>query len=115
MAYITYVVLAGLMLGMQKRFTPEQLGIQASSALAYSIFELILYSITLYVANIPTHLRTLDLLAFSGYKYVIIIACILISVLFQRFGYYIALVYCSLSMGLFLVSHYYYFFVLINI
>ncbi len=28
MGYITYIVLAGFMLGMQKRFTPEQLGIQ---------------------------------------------------------------------------------------
>ena len=104
MAYISYVVLAGLMLGMQNRFTPEQLGIQASSALAYSIFELIIYLITLYIANIPTNLKTLDLVAFAGYKFVIIVACISVSLLFYSSGYYIALIYCSLSLGFFLVN-----------
>lgn len=128
MAYITYVVIAGfvlgniklqlalflaknlwkislnLILGMQDRFSPEQLGIQASSALAYTIFELIIYSITLYVANIPTTLKTLDLLAYSGYKYSIIVACILISLLFKKMGYFLSLIYCGLSLAVFLVS-----------
>lgn len=104
MAYITYVVLAGLVLGMQNRFSPEQLGILASSALAYSLFELIIYSITIYVANIPTKLKTLDLLAYSGYKFAIIVICILISIAFHRVGYYSALIYCSISLGVFLVS-----------
>lgn len=104
MAYITYVVLAGLVLGMQNRFSPEQLGILASSALAYSMLELIVYSITIYVANIPTKLKTLDLLAYSGYKFAIIVICILVSIAFQRVGYYSALIYCSISLGVFLVS-----------
>lgn len=104
MAFITYVVVAGLMLGLQKRFTPEKLSIEASSALASSIFELIVYSITLYVVNIKTNLKTLDLLAFAGYKFVTIVACLLVSTLFHGFGYYIALTYCSLSLGFFLVS-----------
>lgn len=103
MAYITYVVLAGLVLGMQDRFSPEQLGILASSALAYTLFELIIYSITLYVTNIPTTLKTLDLLAYSGYKFAIIVTCILVSILFQRVGYYVTLLYCSLTLSCFLV------------
>uniref|UniRef100_A0A1L8D949 Protein YIF1 n=1 Tax=Nyssomyia neivai TaxID=330878 RepID=A0A1L8D949_9DIPT len=105
MAYITYIVLAGLALGMQDRFSPEQLGILASSALAYSFFELIIYSVTLYVANISTSLKTLDLLAFSGYKYTTINFCILISILFRRSGYYAALAYCSFSLAFFLLRN----------
>lgn len=104
MAFITYVVTAGLMLGLQNRFTPEKLSMQASSALAYSIFELIVYSVTLYVVNIKTSLKTLDLLAFAGYKFVTIVTCLLISILFHGFGYYMALSYCTLSLGFFLVS-----------
>jgi len=103
MAYITYVVLAGLVLGMQNRFTPEQLGILASSALAYSIFELIIYSITLYITNISTTLKTLDLLAYSGYKFAVIVTCILVMILFRKVGYYVTLIYCSLSLGFFLL------------
>lgn len=103
MAYITYVVVAGLMLGLQNRFSPEQLGIQASSALAYSIFELVVYSITLYVVNIKTSLKTLDLLSFAGYKFVIIVTCLLVSTVFHGVGYYVALLYTSLTLGFFLV------------
>lgn len=103
MAYITYIVLAGLALGIQDRFTPEQLGIQASSALAYTLFELVVYSITLYVTNIPTTLKTFDLLALSGYKYAIIVAVLAFSILLQKTGYWIALLYCSLSLGFFLL------------
>uniref|UniRef100_A0A0A1WEZ0 Protein YIF1B-B n=1 Tax=Zeugodacus cucurbitae TaxID=28588 RepID=A0A0A1WEZ0_ZEUCU len=103
MAYITYVVVAGLMLGLQNRFSPEQLGIQASSALAYSIFELVVYSITLYVVNIKTSLKTLDLLSFAGYKFVIIVTCLLVSTLFHGVGYYVALLYTSLTLGFFLL------------
>ncbi|KRG02220.1 protein YIF1B-A isoform X1 [Drosophila mojavensis] len=103
MGYITYVIVAGLLLGMQNRFSPEQLGIQASSAMAYSIFELVIYSISLYVMNVKTSLKTLDLLAFTGYKYVNIVVCLLMSTLFFRSGYYIALAYTSFSFGFFLL------------
>lgn len=103
MAFITFVVVAGLMLGLQNRFSPEALSIQASSALAYCIFELVVYTITLYVVNIKTNLKTLDLMAFAGYKFVTTTACLLVSTMFHGFGYYVALTYCSLSLGFFLV------------
>lgn len=103
MAYITYVVVAGFILGMQERFSPEQLGIQASSALAYNIFELIVYTVTLYVSNISTTLRTLDLVAFSGYKYAIVVAILCANILFNNTGYYIALFYCGSTLAFFLL------------
>lgn len=103
MAYITYVVLAGLVLGMQDRFSPEQLGIQASSALAYAIMELIVYSLTLYIGNIQTMLKTLDLMAFAGYKFVIINVCLAVSILFRSSGYYMCLLYSSITLGFFLL------------
>ncbi|KAH8312073.1 hypothetical protein KR044_009262 [Drosophila immigrans] len=103
MGYITYVIVAGLLLGMQNRFSPEQLGIQASSALAYSIFELVVYSISLYVMNVKTSLKTLDLIAFTGYKYVNIVVCLLLSTLFFRSGYFVALAYTSIAFGFFLL------------
>lgn len=89
--------------GMQERFSPEQIGIQASSALAWCIVELLLYSCTLYVANIETSLRTLDLLAFSGYKFVGIIASILISLVANGTGYYASLAYTNLALAFYLV------------
>lgn len=103
MAYITYVVLAGIVLGFQNRFSPEQLGIQASSALAYSIFELVVYTLTLYIANIPTTLKTLDLLALSGYKYASIVSILLCSIFLRKPGYYLSWLYASATLAFFLL------------
>lgn len=103
MAYITYVVLAGMVLGVQNRFSPEQLGIQASSALAYSIFELVVYTLTLYIANIPTSLKTLDLLALTGYKYASIVLILLCSIFLRKAGYYMSWLYASASLAFFLL------------
>lgn len=103
MAYITYVVLAGMVLGFQNRFSPEQLGIQASSALAYSIFELVIYTLALYIANIPTTLKTLDLLALTGYKYASIVSILLCSIFLRKAGYYMSWLYASASLGFFLL------------
>ncbi|XP_012276060.1 protein YIF1B-A [Orussus abietinus] len=103
MAFLTYVVIAGLSLGTQERFTPEQLGILASSALAWGIIELLVHTITLYVMNLDTSLRTLDLLAYCGYKYAGINAALLVSLIFRRVGYYIVLLYTSASLAFFLI------------
>lgn len=65
-----YVLVAGLVLGTQNRFSPEVLGILASSALAWTVVEIAIEMVTLYVINISTRLKTLDLLAYAGYKYV---------------------------------------------
>lgn len=88
---------------MQDRFTPEQIGIYASSALAWTLVEMAVYMATLYITNIKTSLRTLDILAYSGYKYVGIILSVLISLIFANTGYYIVLLYCSLALAFFLV------------
>lgn len=104
MGYVTYVLLTGFILGLQQRFSPEQIGIQASSALAYIIFEMIMYLITLYVTNTTANLKTLDLLAHSGYKYIVMIGSLLGGLLFSKTGYYCCLVYSSLALSYFLVK-----------
>ncbi|KAF5274998.1 hypothetical protein FQA39_LY06935 [Lamprigera yunnana] len=103
MAYFTYVLVAGLMLGMQQKFTPEQIVMQASSALAWCIVELVVYSGTRYIINLQTSLHTMDLLAYSGYKFVGIIASILISLIGGSTSYYILLVYVNLALTFFLM------------
>lgn len=102
MAFLTYVVMAGLVLGTQERFSPEQLGILASSALAWGLMELVVHTISLYVMNLDTSLSTLDLLAYCGYKYVGINAALVVSLVFRRLGYYAMLLYFSVSLAFFL-------------
>ncbi|KAL0819336.1 hypothetical protein ABMA28_007466 [Loxostege sticticalis] len=104
MGYVTYVLLAGFVLGLQHRFSPEQISIQASSALAYIIFEMILYLVTLYITHTTTNLKTLDLLAYSGYKYTTMIGSLLTGLVLGKTGYYCWLVYSSLALSYFLVK-----------
>lgn len=81
------------------RFSPELLGVQASSALVWLIMEVLAVLLSLYLVAINTDLTTIDLLAFSGYKYV---------------GYVISLCFISLSilyfMFYFVLKHIYSFF-----
>ncbi|XP_015440067.1 PREDICTED: protein YIF1B-A-like [Dufourea novaeangliae] len=101
MAFVTYVVIGALILGIQERFSP--LGTLASSALAWNVIEVLVNTVTLYIMHIETSLSTLDLLAYCGYKYVGINTALSISLLFRKFGYYMALLYCSGSLAFFLM------------
>ena len=70
MAFVTYVLIGGVSLGLQDRFSPEALGIQASTALVWAFIEVVVIWLTLYVMNIQTKLALFDILSFSSYKYV---------------------------------------------
>jgi len=103
MAIVTYVLVAGLLLGMQDRFSPEQLGILASTSLAWLLFENVLVLITKYVMNVSQSLRTWDTLAFCGYKYIGMIFSLVVYLFGGSFAYYCALGYCSLAIVFFLI------------
>lgn len=52
------------------RFSPDLLGLQASSALAWLTLEVLAILFSLYLVTVNTDLTTIDLVAFLGYKYV---------------------------------------------
>jgi len=101
MAFITYILVAGVSLGMQQKFSPEILGIQASSALGWLILELLVFTGCTYV--IQTDLKTFDLCAFCSYKFVGMIAVLLICMVGGKSAYYISLGYISLALVVFLI------------
>ncbi|XP_054714378.1 protein YIF1B-B-like [Uloborus diversus] len=103
MAFVTYILTAGYILGSQNRFTPEQLGIQASSALGWSLVEIVLLFLALYVLNASSTLSVFDLISFCCYKYVCMVAVLIACICFSSLGYYVILAYSSLSLGFFLI------------
>lgn len=103
MGFITYVLVAGLALGTQNRFSPEILGIQASSALVWLIIEVLAVLLSLYLVTVNTDLTTIDLVAFSGYKYVGMIVGVIAGLLFGRMGYYLSLLWCCVSIFVFTI------------
>lgn len=90
---------------MQNKFTPSELGAISSWACLYIFLELVAYWVTLYIFNLSATMTFLDLLAFSGYKFVVINLCILVSIVFKSFGYYLALLYTGCSLCFFLVRN----------
>ena len=52
------------------RFSPEVLGITASTALVWIVIEIVVLLLTMYLLHVSTGLKYLDLLAYCGYKYV---------------------------------------------
>ncbi|XP_012520975.1 PREDICTED: protein YIF1A isoform X1 [Propithecus coquereli] len=104
MAFITYVLLAGMALGIQKRFSPEVLGLCASTALAWVVMEVLALLLGLYLATVRSDLSTFHLLAYSGYKYVGMILSVLTGLLFGSNGYYVVLAWTSSALMYFIVS-----------
>lgn len=103
MGFITYVLVAGLALGTQNKFSPELLGVQASSAFVWLIMEVLAVLLSLYLVTANTDLSTIDLLAFSGYKYVGMIVGIVAGLLFGRAAYYLSLLWCCAAIFVFMI------------
>lgn len=102
MAFITYILVAGLALGTQDRFSPDLLGLQASSALAWLTLEVLAILLSLYLVTVNTDLTTIDLVAFLGYKYVGMIGGVM-GLLFGKVGYYLVLGWCCVSIFVFMI------------
>ncbi|KAJ1106083.1 hypothetical protein NDU88_003486 [Pleurodeles waltl] len=103
MAFITYILLAGMALGIQQRFSPEVLGLCASTALVWVIIEVFALLLSLYLVTVQSDLTTFDLIAYSGYKYVGMILSVLGGLIFGTDGYYVTLAWTSCALMYFTV------------
>jgi len=103
MSIVTYILVAGMLLGLENKFSPEQLGIVASTALIWLTVENVIILITRYLLVISSALRFYDTLAYSGYKFVSMIVCLIAYMLAGMMGYMVAMVYCSVAITFFLI------------
>ena len=111
------------------RFTPEHLGLTASSLLAWLLAEVVIIWLCLYILAVSSQLKWMDIIAYCGYKYVrsvhsacatelphdgillsscfcSMIVCVALGLLGGSYAYYGALVYTALAIAYFLVSTY---------
>ena len=84
MALITYILLSTVLAGLRGSFHPEMLGSITTSALAIIVFEIILLRIAMYLLNISNESQLLDLVAYSGYKFVGVIVTLAVSEILSR-------------------------------
>lgn len=103
MAFLTYVLVSGFVLGTQERFSPEILGILTSNAFIWIIIENIVILVSKYVMNISQALSVWHSLAYSTYKFVGMILCLLMFMMGGKTFYYSSLFYTSLALVFFLL------------
>lgn len=106
MALVTYVILVGLIMGVQKHvYNPEQLWITGSTAIIFSGLEVFFIKLGCYLLNIGgSGPSMLDLIAFCGYKFVPVVGCQLVGLLFgRRLFLWLFFTYASLALSFFVL------------
>lgn len=104
MSFMTYVLAAGYMLGLKDKFSPEQLGILSSSALGCLTLEVTLMAILFNIFNVKTWFSFLHYIPFCGYKFVPIIAAMLVSLISKNTGYYATIGYTTLALSYYILK-----------
>ncbi|KAI9593104.1 hypothetical protein BDF19DRAFT_387730 [Syncephalis fuscata] len=103
MAFVTYVLLVGIVVGREDKFDPSILGLTATTAIGLVALEVGLLKLGCYLLNITTDIQFLDLVAYCGYKFVGVIFTVLIQFIFPGRGMWIAFAYTCMAIGFFLL------------
>ena len=91
------------MLGTQGRFSPDLLGITATSALVWLTIEISASLVATYLAGMYTSGLWHRLCVLSGYKFFYMVCCIGVFGMLGTYGYYISIIATTLSNILFTV------------
>lgn len=81
MALVTYILLVAVIHGFQSRFNPQLLGITSSRALGITILEVVFVQLGCYLLNVQSDTTIVDLVAYSGYKFVGTLVTLLVGLL----------------------------------
>lgn len=79
MALVTYVLLSTLLAGLRGQFQPELLGYTATTAGVVVFLEIMLLKLGCYFLSISNESQLLDLVAYSGYKFVGVIVTVAVA------------------------------------
>lgn len=105
MSVVTYVLLVSVIRGLESRFHPEVLGLVLSRAVGIIVFEFVLIKLGCYLLNIIGEHTVVDLLAYSGYKFLGVILTLLVGLMkMGRLTYWSVWAYTTAANAFFLVS-----------
>jgi len=107
MALVTYILLSTLIAGLKGAFQPELLGSAATWAFTVVLLEIIGLRVGCYLLAISNQSQLLDLIAYSGYKFVGVIFTLVGTAIFSggKGGWvgWVIFIYAYLANALFLV------------
>ncbi|KAF4595259.1 ER to Golgi transporter Yif1 [Ophiocordyceps camponoti-floridani] len=79
MALVTFILLSTLIAGLRGKFQPELLGYTATTGMVVVIVEIVALKLGCFMLSISSQSQLLDLIAYSGYKFVGIIVTIAVA------------------------------------
>lgn len=87
MALVTYILLSTLLAGLRGAFHPELLGYTATVAVSVTLLEILIIRTGTFLLAISNSSQLMDLVAYSGYKFVHVIVSLLLSHLASWLGF----------------------------
>lgn len=109
MALVTYILLSTLLAGLRGAFHPELLGYTATLAISVTILEIMIIRTGTFLLAISSSSQLLDLVAYSGYKFVHVIVSLLLSHFTSWLGFtssmvsWVIFLYCFSANAFFLL------------
>ncbi|MCJ1481105.1 hypothetical protein MMC06_001261 [Schaereria dolodes] len=79
MAFVTYILLSTLLAGLRGAFHPEVMGYTFGFAISIVLVEIAALKLGTYILSISNDSQLLDLVAYSGYKFVGVIVTLVVS------------------------------------
>ncbi|CAI5755606.1 unnamed protein product [Candida verbasci] len=105
MSFVTYILLWAAFQGLKGDFHPQLFGYLASQTLAFSILDVFIFKIGLYLLNCSQS-KIYDIISFAGYKYVSIIVLLCLKHLFGSIlgkFYYLFVILLIINLSIFLM------------
>lgn len=102
MAFVTYIMLIALHLGQEGRFTPEIFSLTASKGLGLVLLEVTATKLVFYLfpaASSGSGAQILDLVAYSGYKFVGVVVSMAAGLVLPSYGRLAVSLYTALCSG----------------
>src|SRR3978361_2222737 len=96
MAIVTYILLAALYAGLEKRFNPEILGVTCSKAFGVILVDFFVIRFGCYILAISGQGQIVNIFAYSGYKFEGRVKCLSLSLYAHSF-YDFSIVVLSLA------------------
>jgi len=106
MAIVTYILLFALRTGLNAKFNPQVLAEKTSLAITIIILECLFVKLGCYALGVQGNSQLVDILAYTGYKFVACTALLFLRILHCKASiYWTVFLYLFASNGFFLVSH----------
>ena len=102
MSFVTYILVVAFVMGTKNEFSPDVLGMTASSGVVGIVVEVMIFKLLLHLLAVQTSRKSftiVEVVAICSYIFVGLFVNILIGLFFGEYGYYFSWVYNSICMA----------------